>query len=476
MRLAFGVLALGAFGCSKADVADGTGGPLPGPPEWNKQVVPPSDDAATAARAACQYKAGALPAETQGASHPMGAAIPIDHIVVVMMENRSFDHYFQKLPEYGQKDAAVAPANFSNPDGAKVPVPIYHRTDAPPDKGPAYCFVDTSHGYVPSHQEANGGKMDGFVIANEGSHEQPVHGTPDMLSGARAMGYYDQTDLPFYYWLANEFAIGDHYHASVLGPTLPNRMYLLSSTSDGYAVNLPHDKKTDTVAEYVAEREVDWKLYASGLPSYAVFINKYIAEKDDHIRKIDAFYADVAAGTLPPLAYVEPQLAKGGHDSNDEHPPADAQLGQQFAAKVVDTIAKSPYWAHAVVFITYDEHGGLFDHVPPPKACAPDDLSVALDGGEKPTFANLGIRVPFIVVSPYAKKHFVGHHVYDHTSINRFIEARFVLPALTNRDANAEAPWEMFDFDNPPHAAPPVVTMPTVDAQRFADCEKVFKP
>ncbi len=274
---------------------------------------------------------------------------------------------------------------------------------------------------------------------------------------------------------ANEFAIADHYHASVLGPTLPNRMFLLASTSDGYASNTPHNRDTATLADNVSLREVDWKLYASGLPSYATFVNKFIAQKDDHLRKIADFYADVAGGALPPVVWVEPELAKGTYDSNDEHPPADMQLGQLFTAKVIDAIARSPYWAHSAIFFTYDEHGGLYDHVPPPKACAPDNLSVDLSG-EKPTFATLGIRVPFMVVSPYAKKHFVGHHVYDHTSINRFIEARFVLPALTARDANAEAPWEMFDFDKPPHVAPPSIMVPTVDAKKLADCEKIFKP
>jgi phospholipase C len=453
------------------------GGPLPGPAEWNKQVTPPSDAAAAEARQKCQYKAGMLPAETQGASHPMGAAIPIDHILIVMMENRSFDHYFQKLPEYGVKDAEVAPADFSNLDGAGMPVKIYHRNDTPPDKAPAYCFVDTSHGYNPVHAQYNDGKMDGFVTSNEGDHDIPVHGTQEMMSGARAMGYYDQTDLPFYYWLASEFTIADHYHCSVLGPTAPNRMFMLAATSFGTATLtlLDPDK---TLADYVSMRELDWKTYASATPDYGYFISKFFkAKQEGHIKNIDDFFTDVAAGTLPALSYVQPELAQDFYDANDEHPPHNAQQGQLFVAKVVDAVAKSPLWARSAIFITYDEHGGLYDHVPPPPACAPDSVPpVPFDGGTKAEFTRLGIRVPMMVVSPYAKKHFVAHHTYDHTSIIRFVESRFVIPALTNRDANAEAPWEMFDFDHPPHLEPPKITLPTVDAKRLADCAKVFKP
>jgi phospholipase C len=188
-------------------------------------VTPPSDSEAEDKRASCAYEADSLPAETQGASHPMGSDIPIDHVIVLMMENRSFDHYFQKLPEYGQPDADVAPANFSNPDPDDVSVPIFHQTE--------YCFVDTNHEYEGTHTQVNGGAMDGFVITNENHNEEPVNGNPEMRSGTRAMGYYDDTDLPFYYWLANEFAIGDRYFCSVQAPTWPNRMYLMASTSWG---------------------------------------------------------------------------------------------------------------------------------------------------------------------------------------------------------------------------------------------------
>jgi phospholipase C len=149
------------------------------------------------------------------------------------------------------------------------------------------------------------------------------------------------------------------------------------------------------------------------------------------------------------------------------------QFGQASTASIVNTLIKSPQWKRSVMFITYDEHGGLYDHVVPPKACPPDDKPPQ-GGLPGEGFDEYGIRVPFIVVSPYAKKGFVGHHVYDHTSIVRFVESRFTLPALSNRDANAEVPWEMFDFDAPPNLHASVAPVPTIDKDRASACEKLW--
>src|SRR5262245_20371868 len=228
MRLCLALaLLLGA--CSSSTEEEQPPAAPPGPEEWNREVTPPSDGEAEEQRAACGYQAGALPAETQGASHPNGSDIPIDHILVVMMENRSFDHYFQKLPDYGQPDVDVAPPGFTNPDTQGMPVAPFHEE--------RYCFVDTAHGWNAVHQQLGGGKMDGFIATNEMNHELPVNGTLDMLSGTRAMGYYDETDLPFYYWLANDFAIADRYFCSVVGPTWPNRMFLYAASSFGLTSN-----------------------------------------------------------------------------------------------------------------------------------------------------------------------------------------------------------------------------------------------
>ncbi len=468
----FSLLALPA--CSTPDDTETSGSttttaaPLPGPAEWNRDVTPPSDEGAEAGRAACQFKAGALPAETQGKSHPNGADIPVEHVLVMMMENRSFDHYFQKLPEYGQPDVEVAPAGYSNPDKDGNPVPIFH------DK--SYCFVDTNHEWAGSHEEVNGGKMDGFFAANDGHHELPVHGTLDMLSGARALGYYDETDLPFYYWLASEYSIADHYHASLQGPTFPNRMFLYAASSFGNTFNTIAEAP-NTLVDYLEQRGVDWKIYATGTPGLGIFLSTHLKYAPDHLRTIDDYFADAAAGTLPEFAFIDPNIGREGPINDDEHPPSIAQIGQELAARVVDGLHKSPSWKSSALFITYDEHGGLFDHVVPPKACPPDDLPIKLQPGDpEAAFDQLGIRVPMMLISPYSKKHFVSHRVYDHTSIVRFVEAKFVMPALSNRDANAEAPWEMFDFEGAPHAEPPAVTLPVIDAERVEACKAIFLP
>lgn len=463
-------LSLSLAGCTEPDET-GTNPdpekPLPGPTEWNRDVTPPDDAAAQEQRESCGYKAGMLPAETQGASRPSGKEIPVEHVLVMMMENRSFDHYFQKLPEYGQPDVEVAPADFSNPGVDGQPVPIFHDT--------SYCFVDTNHGWAGVHQQVGGGKMDGFVVTNDGNHEVPVNGTLDMLSGARAMGYHDATDLPFYYWLANEFSIADHYHASVLGPTFPNRMYLYAASSFGNTYNTIAEAE-NTLPDYLEKREIDWKIYATGTPGFGIFVSTHLKYADEHLRSIDDYFADAAAGTLPQFAFIDPNIGREAVDNDDEHPPAVGPIGERLVATVIDALTKSPNWEKSALFLTYDEHGGLYDHVVPPKACPPDDSPLKIKAGDPEVdFDQLGIRVPMMVVSPYAKKHFVSHHVYDHTSIVRFVEARFVMPALSNRDANAEAPWEMFDFDNPPHLEPPTVQIPEVDQAKVDACKAIFE-
>jgi phospholipase C len=448
--------------------AGGGSGVMPGPAEWNRDVTPPSDDEASQKRASCGYRAGDLPAETQGASRPNGRDIPIDHILVLMQENRSFDHYFQKLPEAGMTDVEVAPASFTNPDLDGNPVA--------PTRDEQYCFVDTNHDWDGVHQQINGGKMDGFFVTNEGWHEKPAHGTLDMLSGARALTYYEEADLPFYYALAKEFALADHYFCSVPGPTWPNRMYLYAASSFGEAQNnLPNFDKT--LVDYLEKREIDWKIYADGTPGFAMFVTEFIDYKEDHLRPTSEYFADAAAGTLPQFAFIDPKLGAEAYGQNDEHPPAVAMVGENFTATVIDALTKSPAWSRSALFLTYDEHGGLYDHVPPPKACPPDDHAPELPKGSEPAaFDQLGVRVPMMVISPYAKKRYVSHDVYDHTSIVRFVEARFVMPALTNRDANAEAPWDMFDFDNPPHATAPSLPVPAVDQAKVDACAAIYEP
>lgn len=431
--------------------------------DWDRPVKPPSDAEAAEGRSRCKYEVGALPAETQGESYPSGEQIPIDHIVVLMQENRSFDHYFQMLPVRGQPEADVAPVHFSNPGPDGAPVSIYHQTQP--------CFGNTNHSWDAVHEQIAGGKMDGFVSTNEGKGDDVIDAT---LQGERAMGYYDEPDLPFYYWLANEFALGDRYFSAVPGPTWPNRMYLYAGSSYGRTVNV-NFKPDATIFDHLVTRGVSFRVYFSDAGGLGNFLTGMLPEPATQRQPIARFFADAAAGQLPAVSFVNATFDAPESKATWEHPPSVAQLGQLFVARVVDALLKSPNWPRSALFFAYDEHGGLFDHVPPPAACPPDAHQPELQPHDQPgRFDHLGPRVPFIVVSPYAKKHHVSHEVYDHTSILRFIEARFVLPALTARDANALAPWDMFDFSAPAHAEPPQVTLPQVDPGAVTRCAELY--
>jgi phospholipase C len=464
MSLRFALLLpLALVACSSKDNQDPDAGAatLKPVPEWDKTVTPPADDAAQKQREACGYAAGALPAETQGASRPMGKDIPVDTIVIVMMENRSFDHYFQKAKENGLTDLDVAPAEFSNPGPDGKPVPIFRDT--------RLCFVDTNHGWGGTHDQIGAtDKMDGFVMTNDGHHEVPVNGTPDMNSGVRAMGYYDKPDLPFMYYVAEQFSLADRYFCSVPGPTWPNRMYLYASSSFGRVSNKFPENVDATIFDLLEKRGVSWKIYPGGTPGAAMFVKQFLQYRDEHVAfSGDEFFTDAAAGKLPQVVFLDPKLAAEGYSSNDEHPPAIMQIGQEWLARVTKTMIESPQWSRSAMFLTYDEHGGLYDHVPPPKACEPDNREPELAGAK---FDRYGIRVPFAVISPYAKKRFVSHRVYDHTSIVRFVQARFTLPALSKRDANAEAPWEMFDFGSAPNQKPELPPAVPINEAQEAQC------
>jgi len=471
------VATLLVVGCGGGGKAKPT--PLPGPEEWNRSVTAPADDAAAAQRASCAFGAGALPAETQGQSHPNGADIPVDHIVVMMMENRSFDHYFQKLPAHGWTDVEVAPDGYQNLDNDGKPVL--------PKRDTSLCFVDTAHGWNATHQQINGGKMDGFFATNDQDHEMPLPGgSIDQISGTRGLTYYEAEDLPVAYWIADKFAIADHYHASVPGPTWPNRFYMYAATSFGKTSNDFVTDPQNNIFDELEKRQISWTIYNYGRPGLGILIERYtyyccgdgqLSGALNHVKDISELWTDAANGTLPQVVFVDPNIGREGVGQNDEHPPAVMQVGQKLMGRVVDAVVKSPNWKSTAMFITYDEHGGLYDHVVPPKACPPDGLAPELAPADEPgAFDMYGVRVPMMVLSPYAKKHFVGHHTYDHTSILRFIEARFVMPAMTGRDANAEAPWEMFDFAERSNDEPGSPPEATIDQAKLDGCVAVFGP
>ncbi len=391
-------------------------------------------DLRAADRDACAFGPGSRTTETVGPNVPHGDALPFEHIVVLMMENRSFDHYFSELPRAGVTDADVATDTDMNYDPSKFPpepVPRFHET--------RMCVVDLAHHWTEVHLQHSTGAMDGFVGTNN-------------PGGARAMGYHDESDLPYYYWLAKNFAISDRHFCSLLGPTWPNRFYFYSATSwgntktgdVGLLVNTKYQSAT-TVMDQLEQAGRSWRIYRDGLVSFGLLFNplKYAG------LPMNQFVADVASDNLPDVAILDPNFTGSGQ--NDEHPPTNPQLGQELTARVVSALMSNPaVWRKTVFILFYDEHGGYFDHVPPPPACEPDN-----DVPPDWRFDRLGIRTPLVVVSPFARRGYVSHVVTDITSVTRFIQNRFDLPAMTYRDANAWPMLDLFDFEAPPHSTPP---------------------
>ena len=454
----------------------------PTPPEWDRPVTRPDDTTAATSRASCTYVRGALPAETLGASTPVDADIPIQNVVVLMQENRSFDSYYGHLAKYAKRtDIESAPEDSSNPDTKGVKQPWHHA--------PHLCFLDTAHGWDAVHTQINGGAMDGFFTTNDapGTEADAAAPADENGSGTRAMSWYDERDLPFYYDLASTFTIADHYHASVPGPTWPNRMFLYGATSYGWTHNelpdlsaYPFPDRDAVLFDELEKRHVDWAIYTDGPPGPGVALGIALVSRwgRNPVHRWAEFLAQAQAGTLPAVAIVDakaPTEASGS--GQDEHPPGDVQVGQKFASDLVHAMFQSPQWAHSAIFLTYDEHGGIYDHVVPPKTCTPDPTGATLTGGGTPAdFASLGVRVPLTVVSPYAKRAYVAHAVYDHASITRFIETKCRIPALSSRDANADPLFDAFDFANPPFVVPPVIAEPTIEPSELAHCQAAFGP
>ncbi|MDB4993958.1 MAG: Acid phosphatase [Myxococcaceae bacterium] len=451
----------------------------PTPKEWDREIARPDDGAAESKRTSCGFARGAMPAETLGKSVPVGGDIPIDTVVILMQENRSFDHYFAHLGKFAKRDDIDgAPDTAVEVDKAGA-THAFHRAEH-------MCFLDTNHEWSGTHAQINGGKMDGFFDTNQGHSELLPDMPMELQNGERALSYYDEKELPFYYGLASTFGIGDRYFCSVPGPTWPNRMYLYAATSFGCTSNtlpdtsaFPYPDSEGMIFDELEKRHVDWNIYGDGARGAAVVAGTRIVNRWERpvTFSIADFYAQAAAGKLPSVAFVDPKLFSSGAGQDDEHPPGNVQVGQKFVHDVVAAMMKSPQWKRSALFITYDEHGGIYDHVAPPKGCAPDGVAPKFEPGEETTeggFDQLGVRVPIIVVSPFAKKSFVSHVQHDHTSITRFLETRFKLPALTARDANADPMLEFFDFQNPPFLTPPALPDAVVDQAELDYCVKTF--
>jgi phospholipase C len=377
-----------------------------------------------------------------------GTLHDIKHVVILIQENRSFDHYFGSYRGVtGFGDPGVLALNdgsglsiFAQPgySGGFDGDHLYPFHLDSYDNGE--CTNDIDHSWGPQHAYWDSGKLDGFMtehLAVDGASNGPL-----------TMGYYNRNDLSFYYALADAFTICDHYFCSVIGPTDPNRLYSMSAWLDpagsqGGPILSTSTTRVErystlswtTMPEQLQARGVTWKVYGSADGNYGDNVLPYFKQYWTNTQLYDnaltptyptTFQNDVAAGTLPQVSWVLAPLI------DSEHPPAPGIYGEVVAAQVLNTLVSNPgIWAKTALFITHDENGGFFDHVPPPVPAAgtageylsATPLPSAADGIAGPI--GLGFRVPMLVVSPFARGGFVCKGTFDHTSTLRFLETRF---------------------------------------------------
>lgn len=328
-----------------------------------------------------------------------------DHVVVVMMENRSFDHLLGWLP-----GADGVQAGLTYTDAAGAPHPTHPL--APDMQGCGH--PDPDHSYAGGRAEFNGGAADGWLRA----------GTNDDY----AIGYYAQADLPFLGRAAPQWTTFSRYFAPILAETYPNRIYMHAGQTDR-VTNTTAVSRLPTIWDRLAKAGLKGRYYFSDVPIVALWGSKYLRIS----RPVAAFMAEAAAGTLPHVSFVDPKfIDEGSGTSRDDHPHADIRNGELFMARVYRAVTRSPNWSRTVLIFTFDEWGGFFDHIPPPTGpIPPAEVAAGNQDGRR------GFRVPCVMVSPFAARSHVATDVYDHTSILRMIESRWSLRSLSIRDRTA---------------------------------------
>ncbi|HEX9134869.1 MAG TPA: alkaline phosphatase family protein [Ktedonobacteraceae bacterium] len=340
-----------------------------------------------------------------------GSIESIKHIVIACQENRTFDTYFGYYPKAG---AFGVPAGFSQPDGKGGKVT--------PQKFHSYDTKNIAHDWQTIHREWDNGKMDGFYIAN----------------GASALGYYDRSDIPYYYGLADSFTLCGNYFGYQLGPTLPNRIAFWAGTSGGITQNhklTPGSLDYPTIIDLLEDHGISWKFYNLGVLGLGStpeiefinampFFKRWYQAKRLSFREGD-YFNDVKAGALPQVTFI---ISAAFYS---EHPPLNIILGEKKMASVINALIQSPLWTSSAFFLTYDEGGGFFDHVPPPQLDA----------------YGPGLRVPAFVISPWAKRGYISGQLYEHNSLLKFIERRFGLPTLASVNQHFDTSTPAFNND-----------------------------
>ncbi len=350
-----------------------------------------------------------------------------------MLENRSFDHLLGYLRQPGYEIDGVMGVeyNFVNPadpNSAKVLI----SDDAPfvPDLNPSPghdvrdVAIQMYGTPTPSGEPNNAG----FAYD---------YGTITGVGQARAgevMRCFRPQNLPVIATLAKSFAICDKWHSALPGPTWPNRLFLHCATSAGYTDNNPHHFTMRTIFENLTDLDKTWRVYFHDMPQSMMLSNLRNARYGRFFEHFDAFVRDCGSGNLPNYSFIEPRyFTVGAGRANDQHPDHGVLPGEQLIADVYNALRSSPQWNESLLLILWDEHGGFYDHVPPPTTVNPDDkTSPEFD------FTRLGLRVPAVVVSPWISQGTIDHTLYDHSSLPATLKLLFGLPSfLTKRDAQA---------------------------------------
>lgn len=377
-----------------------------------------------------------------GSSTPPAQGIAnINHVIYVLQENRSFDHYFGRLAEYERQKGMT-------PDVEELPLTVQLTDKSGHLISPYHLATECHDGITPawgaSHVDYDDGKMDKFMHTVNNSTIDP--------DGTRAMGYYDWTDLPYYYEAASQFAISDHFFSPVMARTPANRMYMLGASSYGNIDSGPIPATAPTIFDRLQDKGISWKYYYMPNSEERILHWNISKTHPEGIVPIDQYFTDLQNGTLPAVAFIERA------DGLDEHPTDNIQHGAFDMKSQIDALMNSSSWKDTVLFLTFDEGGGLYDHIPPISVPAPDDIPPNLTPTDKPgDFTLSGFRIPIIVFSPWVKPHYVSHVPREATAILKFIEVRFGLQPLTRRDAWNDDMTEMFDFSSPHLLTPPAL-------------------
>ena len=383
----------------------------------------------------------------------------VSHMVVLMLENHSFDNLLGML---GRGDGfklgpgGVPTAANPYPDGR-----VQHAFHMP-----TTCQLSStpSQEWAASHNAYDNGRNDGFV-------RTPISPATPHIVGGVAMGYWTGADLPFTYSLAASFPIADRWFSSALAQTDPERRFLIAGTAAGMTDDIgtsPGNAVPDsglatpdpTIFNELDAHGISWTDYAASYPTGAtpeLFPVTDGATEALHHAAFDQFYADAASGKLSAFTLLDPD-----YGTQSQENPQNIAVGEGLLAKVVNALGSSPLWPSTMLVVTYDEGGGYYDHVPPPAALAPDPIPPMVQPTESPYdgFARYGFRVPAVVVSPYAKRSYVSHRLYDHTSILAMVERKWNLPALTYRDANANDLTDFLDLGALDRHRPTFPTLP----------------